>query len=112
MFVSRVIIDCSRIHDWDSFHSVFAEAFGFPDFYGQNMNAWIDCLTSLDVPEHGMTKLHCAPGTVLTLQLENVKDFQERCPEQYAALVECAAFVNWRRNDTNEASVIALSFYE
>jgi hypothetical protein len=112
MIVSRVTIDCSRIHDWDSFHSVFAEVFGFPDFYGQNMNAWIDCLTSLDVPEDGMTKLHCAPGSVLTLRLDSVKDFQKRCPEQYAALVECAAFVNWRRNDTDEPSVIALSFYE
>jgi len=51
-------------------------------------------------------------GSVLTLQLDNVKEFRQRCLEQYSALVECAAFVNWRRNDMNETSVIALSFHE
>ena len=112
MIVSSVRIDCSKIIDWDLVHSVFAAAFGFPVFYGQNMNAWIDCLTSLDIPEHGMTKLHCAPGTVMTLQLEHVQEFRKRCPEQFEAIVDCTAFVNWRRNDTNETSVLALSFYE
>ncbi len=36
----KVRIDTNRIVDWNSFHDVFAEAFGFPDFYGRNMNAW------------------------------------------------------------------------
>ena len=31
--------------DWESFHTVSAEVFGFPEFYGRNMNAWIDCLS-------------------------------------------------------------------
>ena len=110
MIVTTVKIDCARIADWPSFHAVFAETFGFPDFYGKNISAWIDCMTSLDVPEDGMTQLHCAPGTVLTLQLDNVREFRRKCPEQYAALIECSAFVNWRRNETKEASVLALSF--
>jgi RNAse (barnase) inhibitor barstar len=33
-----VSIPTLRISDWDSFHSVFAEVFGFPDFYGRNMD--------------------------------------------------------------------------
>lgn len=112
MIVTSVQIDCARITDWDSFHAVFMEAFGFPSFYGKNISAWIDCLTSLDQPEDGMTTLHCAPGTVVTLRLDHVRDFRRRCPEQYAALVECAAFVNWRRNEKDLASVIALSFHD
>jgi RNAse (barnase) inhibitor barstar len=84
--------------------------FGFPDFYGKNMDAWIDCLTSLDAPEDGMSNVHCAPGAVVTLELENVKDFEYRCPEQYKALIECSAFVNWRRNEAGDPSVLALSF--
>jgi barstar (barnase inhibitor) len=107
-----VKIDCARINDWKSFHDVFADAFGFPSFYGRNLDAWIDCMTSLDAAEDGMTELHCAPGAVFTLQLENVRDFRQRCPEQYTALIECAAFVNWRRNETGEASVLALSFLD
>lgn len=110
MMISHVKIDCSRIRDWESFHAVFAEAFGFPSFYGRNMNAWIDCLSSLDVPEDGMTNVHCAPGSVVTIQLQNVGEFRERYPEGYAAIIECSAFVNWRRSETKRASVLALSF--
>ena len=39
-----VEIDTARITDWGTFHDVFAEAFGFPDFCGRNMDAWIDCI--------------------------------------------------------------------
>ena len=40
-----VDIAVSQITDWQSSHDVFATTLGFPDFYGRNMNAWIDCLT-------------------------------------------------------------------
>ena len=53
--MTRVAIDTRRVIDWDSFHNEFAEVFGFPRFYGRNMNAWIDCMTYLDDPESGMT---------------------------------------------------------
>jgi hypothetical protein len=111
MIVSRIAIDCTRIRDWPSFHEEFARIFGFPDFYGKNMDAWIDCLTSLDVPEDGLTSVHCLSGSVLTLELQDVKQFKEGCPEQYAVLIECSAFVNWRRIESGGSSVIALSFW-
>jgi RNAse (barnase) inhibitor barstar len=106
-----VSLDCNAILDWDSFHKEFARVFGFPGFYGKNMNAWIDCLTSLDAPEDGMTNIHCEPGAVVSLRLENVKEFERRCPDQYKALIECSAFVNWRRLEMGEPSVLALSFW-
>lgn len=105
-------IDATRIRDWDSFHAVFKEALGFPDFYGGNMDAWIDCMSSLDDPAAGMTAQHVVSGTVLTLQIDGIDDFATRCPEQYEALVECSAFVNWRRVERGEAAVVALSFYK
>jgi RNAse (barnase) inhibitor barstar len=52
-----VRIDTTKIRDWASFHEVFSEAFGFPDFYGRNMDAWIDCMTSLDDPAAGMSRI-------------------------------------------------------
>jgi hypothetical protein len=76
------------------------------------MNAWIDCLTSIDEPGDEMSTVHCVKGSVLTLELQSVRDFRRRCPEQYAALIECSAFVNWRRLEVGEAAVLALSFYE
>jgi hypothetical protein len=64
---TRVSLDCTDIIDWDSFHKGIAKLLGFTDFYGKNMNAWIDCFTSLDAPEDGMSSFHCEPGTVVTL---------------------------------------------
>ncbi len=107
-----VRIDASRIVDWSSFHEVFAETMGFPQFYGRNMNAWIDCLTYLDEPEAGMTNIHAPCGGVVTLLIDNAEDFRARCPDQHAALVECAAFVNWRRIERGEPSVLALAFHK
>ena len=108
--ITRVSIDCNKITDWASFHKEFARVFGFPDFYGRNMDAWIDCLTSLDAPEDGMCSVHCESGSVVTLELSNVTAFANRCPEQYNAVIQCSAFVNWRRLELGAPSVLALSF--
>jgi RNAse (barnase) inhibitor barstar len=56
-----VRLDCDRITDWESFHAVFAEVFGFPSFYGRNMDAWIDCMSYLDKPEVGMSTVQSLP---------------------------------------------------
>jgi Barstar (barnase inhibitor) len=109
---TQVAIDCAQIHDWQSFHSVFAEILGFPDFYGRNMDAWIDCLISVDEPLDGMTKIHAPAGGVLVLHLANAKDFAVRCPEQYAAIIECSSFVNYRRLGVGESPALALSFWK
>jgi hypothetical protein len=103
-----VEIDCQRIDDWDTFHDVFKEVFGFPDFYGRNMDAWIDCMTYLDEPAGGMTSVHGSATDPVVLQLTNIDHLT---PEIYAALVDCAAFVNWRRIDTGSPAILTLSFY-
>ena len=110
--MTLVSIDVGRIRDWDSFHDIFAEALGFPGFYGCNMNAWIDCMGYLDEPESKMSSASVPRGEVLTLQLDGIDDFAARCPEQYAALLECTAFVNWRRVQRGEGALVALSFYK
>ncbi|HEY4354488.1 MAG TPA: barstar family protein [Acidobacteriaceae bacterium] len=110
MITSRVKLNCGNIRDWASFHEEFSRVFGFPSFYGKNMDAWIDCMSSLNAPDDGMSTVHCEPGSILTIDLENAADFARRCPEQYAALFSCAAFVNARRNEVGEPSVLALNF--
>jgi len=107
-----VRIDASRIKDWETFHNIFAEKFGFPDFYGRNMEAWIDCMSYLDEPEAHMTSVHIAPGEVMILHLQDVDNFAKRCPTQYEAIIECAAFVNWRRIEEGGSALLALSFYK
>lgn len=104
-------IDANEIVDTESFHSVFAAALGFPVFYGRNMNAWIDCLSDLDDADAGMTTIHVAPGQVLTLIMDNAGGFKARCPELFAAFLECAAFVNWRRIEVGQAPVLTVALH-
>ena len=106
-----VRIPTARITDWDSFHRVFAEVMGFPEFYGRNMSAWIDCMTCLDDSSAEMTKIHAASGCVVVLRLDHVDELARRCPEQFAAIIDCSAFVNWRRIEAGRQAVLALSFY-
>lgn len=108
MDVKVLIIPTSQITDWNSFHDVFEQALGFPSFYGRNMDAWIDCMTYLDDPEAGMTAVTVRAGGIIILRIENASEFRTRCPEQYEALVECSAFVNWRRVENGHSPVLAL----
>ena len=69
-------------------------------------------MTSLDDPSAELSRVHAPPGGVVVLQLEHVDNLIDRCPEQYGTLIECAAFVNWRRIELGEPAVLALSFYK
>jgi RNAse (barnase) inhibitor barstar len=103
-----VPIPTDLISDWPSFHQVCAEALGFPSFYGANMDAWIDCMTSADDPEAQMLTKAVHQGELLTLQINDAADFAFRCPEQFKALMECTAFVNYRRVEVGGKPVLSL----
>lgn len=104
-----VRIDARQIRDWDTFHDVFAVAFGFPGFYGRNMNAWIDCMGYLDDPATDMTKVHGSASDPVVLRLDNIDSMPG---EIYEALVECAAFVNWRRTESRDPAILVLAYYK
>jgi hypothetical protein len=101
-----VRIDARRMTNWDTFHRVFADAFGFPDFYGRNMNAWIDCMTSLDEPEDGLTSIHGSANDPVILQIDYANSLSK---ELFEAITECSAFVNWRKLEVGEPAVLMLS---
>ena len=42
-----VTIDCSEIQSKEDFHRAFAKSLHLPGFYGSNLDALHDCLTSL-----------------------------------------------------------------
>jgi hypothetical protein len=108
--VKSVQLATAEIRDWSSFHDTFAKLLGFPDFYGTNMNAWIDCMSYLDDPAAGMSSLHLEPGEWLTIEVSETEDFQRRCPEQFAELVVCTSFVNQRFLRANSGCRISLLF--
>lgn len=104
-----ITIDGRSIVDSPSFHAVFAEVFGFPAFYGRNMDAWIDCMSDLD-DDTGMTTVQVKPGEVVTIQIDHYRVFKETCPGIVDDLLNCAAFVNWRRIEQGGTAVLVLAY--
>ena len=45
-------VDCALITDRKEFHRILADTLSFPDWYGNNLDALYDCLTSISVETH------------------------------------------------------------
>jgi hypothetical protein len=103
--MAHAILNAAVITDWDSFHDESQRAFGFPEFYGRNMDAWHDCLTYLD---DGMSRFQLAPHETLTIEVVGADDFMQRCPEIANALIGAVAFVNHRNLETGAPARLVL----
>jgi RNAse (barnase) inhibitor barstar len=96
-----VRIDARRILDEKSFHDIFASHFGFPDTYGRNLDAWVDCMGDLK-----------PTGGVVALRLDHVDDFARRCPKLFENLLNCCAMVNFRQIEAGHSSpILALAYH-
>lgn len=109
--MATAFIDTKKIMDWPSFHWVFQKALGFPDFYGKNMNAWIDCLSGLD-DGSAMCRFALQRGEMLHIEISNTADFLARLPEAFTELVTCTAFVNGRVRQAGNPPTVALVYLE
>jgi len=92
----------------EAFHAAFAEIMGFPAFYGRNWDAWIDCMSYLDDPDAGMSRVQVAPGE----QIEFVVGGYEYSSELdesdvFRNFCVCAGFVNSRfRKSKSDTRII------
>ena len=93
--MAKVTLDTEQIYNWETFHNQSAKAFGFPVFYGKNLNAWIDCLTYLPDGD-GMSQFTLAPCEQLYITLTNFTEFSNAQTEICLVLLECIASVNQR----------------
>ena len=41
------VIDCNQIKTREDLHRIFRETLGFPEWYGNNLDALSDCLTDM-----------------------------------------------------------------
>lgn len=103
----KACFDGARINGWDAFHGQSAAVFGFPDFYGRNLNAWIDCLTYVREGD-GMSRFQLGPEVPLVIEVTNSQVFRESLPEIFAAFIDCVAFVNQRQNEAGEKPAVQL----
>ncbi|MFA5304766.1 MAG: barstar family protein [Candidatus Omnitrophota bacterium] len=101
-------MDGNAIKDWDSFHDVFTEVFGFPDCYGRNMDAWIIRMMSIDDPDSSLTTVKVSEGENLTLEILNGGSLRKRCPEILDTLSNSLSLVDFRRIGAGKDPVLSL----
>ena len=92
----EVKVDFRKIKNWETFHEVFAEIMGFPDFYGKNNNAWIDCMSYIDDKEAGMSKIIVEPGESLDIVVSGTEKAGKSASEVFLGFIEIVAEVNQR----------------
>ncbi len=105
--MAQVRLQGDSITDWASFHAACKQAFGFPDFYGNNMDAWIDCLSYLRDDEN-MSRFRLAPDELLEIEVMQSALLQQRAPEVAEALADCVEFINERYADYGEKPALKL----
>ena len=103
-------IDARRLTSAAGLHAALDEAFGFAPGYGKNLDALVDCLTHLDNPTAGMSRVHVHPGHVALLIIEHTQGHSEPTAAQVRSLVDAVAFVNWRRLEKGQPPVLALAY--
>jgi hypothetical protein len=100
-------LDGEKISNWPAFHDECKEAFGFPDFYGRNMDAWIDCMSTLR-EEDGMTRFRMRADETLEIQVLHSDSLRRKTPDILRALGECASVVNDDCIENGEKPALAL----
>ena len=104
-------IDGRRITKWDRFHEVLFATFNFPNYYGRNLNAWIDSMTLIDGDEERLAGGLIRRGDLIVIELAFAKALKAQAPDIYEFIFEGAAFVNGRRSSVGEPPLILVSEY-
>ena len=98
----------AAITDFPSFHAACKAAMGFPDTYGNTMDAWVDCLSYLR-DEDGMSKFRLKPNEVLEIVIQDAPAMQAAVPDILEELTYCVAGLNERYEDYGEKPALKLT---
>ena len=107
--MASIRLHTDTVYDTASFHAECQRALGFPEFYGANWDAWIDCMSDLR-HGNGMVGVRLGAHEMLDLELTDTGGLRERAPEVLEHLPQCAASVNRRYAARGDDPVIALVF--
>lgn len=105
--MAKVELNGAAISDWDSFHAESRRAFGFPDFYANTMDAWVDCLSYLR-DEDGMSSFRLAPDEKLTVIVSGAEQMRQQAADILEEMTFCVAGINERYEDYGEAPALVL----
>ncbi len=105
--MAEVTLDGAIIKDWESFHNQCAQVFGFPNWYGANLNAFIDCLSYLSEGD-GLANVVLSPQEMLRINIDGFERFSGAQPEIACALLEAVATINQRYVESEGMSRLAV----
>lgn len=93
--------------DHDSFHRISRRVFGSPSFYGENGNAWIDCLTYVHEGD-GMSNVVLADEEYLFIHVADSAVWTGSAPDVYLEFLDLVSYVNQRSagNDLSPRLVV------
>jgi hypothetical protein len=84
-------LDLTETSDLSDMHHRLAKVFGFPEFYGKNYPALVDCLSSLRYPEDGMTSVALASDSeVIELQVRGLASCNKDILSIFLSAIETA----------------------
>lgn len=72
MNFKRIRINLSEIDSIEEMHEELITKFGFPNFYGKNVYALIDCWSSLRFPNDEMSEFVLKDDEVLILEIKGL----------------------------------------
>ena len=87
----KLEIDFSSIETLEQMHNLLKKEFGFPDFYGKNVNALIDCWSELRAvggPGETMCDFTLQKDEPLILQTKNLSSKKEIIINHFLVAVE------------------------
>jgi len=89
-------IDGKNITYWSSFHKEFQEKMGFFEGYGENSNAWIDCMTDMYTNDKykSLTKFNLNEGDRFILRVINSETWKDQNPEIFDAFIDYSIWSN------------------
>lgn len=76
--------DCAN-WEKDDYHKELAKTLAFPDYYGENLDAFNDCLSDVDPKEKGFV-----------LTFENYDAFSKKYPEAAFHILDIIQINSWR----------------
>lgn len=106
--MASVELNGDAITDMSSFHAECKRAFGFPEFYGNTMDAWVDCLSYLR-DDDGMTRFKLKSAEVLEIIVLGAAGLRERAPDLLEEMTYCVAGINERYDDYGEKAALKLT---
>ena len=105
--MALIHLDGAAIGDWPAFHRECQIKFGFPDFYGRNMDAWIDCLSTLRDGD-GMCAFILAPEETLQIEIANSSVLHNQATQILDILLDFVDAINERYIENGEKPAIEL----